>query len=211
MKAGICILMMTTLLTSCCHYRWADCTDKYGNNIKCKIYKSKKWDLKAIFNYFRNTEKFLKYNGTVKVDSFKGFTYIQFDTARIYLSKGDAGYKELIATGLITPKMIYCLMDSDCLPPINYWPVKVDSPSKPIMYKLTAIREKNLTIEYIEPLNYINHRRTQRHFEIGIARSDFTDIVLLEITNCRGTKKMSLSDFLKNAKVTVFKFYHSAI
>ncbi len=157
----------------------------------------------------------------ISTDTSQNTPFVQFDTNRVYLFEGSEKFADLLTSGVLTDKMLYCAMDSLCLMNPIFDTSRYYNDSFMI-----AIERKNylkhfdrdiygwrgncLGIFHIEQFYGFHPSRTNRRFELWVSNmrwsgGDGYDVLYMEITNKSGRRHVSLKTFLKDAHVTFLK------
>ncbi len=114
------IIILCCCLLSACNYRWTKAYNTEGKMQWVKEYKSHELEVKKrdqfVFEKRYNPKEYSKYSGKIFSDTTHGLTFVQFDSIRVYMYNELAIYKNIFTSGLVSPQMIYCVLDSLCRP-----------------------------------------------------------------------------------------------
>ena len=166
-----------------CSYTWRTGVSMQGKRFFYKDYKNydveQKMLRRQLFAHWSEVSKYSKFNGVISSDTTHGSIFIQFDSNRIYLFAKAVNYADLFTTGLLSPQMIYCALDSNCIPHDAEWAV-TDLNGKPISHSLYGWTGNAISIGHIELLTNVKSKSTQRRFEIWVRQYSVYDAFFLE-------------------------------
>ncbi len=226
------------ILFNSCSYKVKTLTTSDNKKVRVRFYKdSYRQDVycyKKSFKRIYSKMSFEKYSGKILSDTINNFIFFQFDSVRVYIDNisldGNKGleYYNLIKSGLIYPKIITCALHPKCIVPQDTILKVVDkkiaigkdsvSLSELELRYDTNFLKKNynwtgpkIYFSYIKELPYLE-KKTTRVFELE--QKIFHDgptntYYFVEITNDKAEYKTSLSEFVKDANLTFFKYTYT--
>jgi hypothetical protein len=223
------LFILSLISISSCAYKTGTLTSTEGKKVKVRYYKDdnkqKEYENTATFKRVYTPMTFKRHAGLIAKDSFENYIYFEFDTVRIYIDKNltkgidGAKYSTLLESGILSPSIIFCALDSLCRP-------QQDSSNRMITIGNTRSYSNNydafdsafilkrynwsglrISISDIEELPYLEKNKTrvfkfEHKIYYGGPRNAF---YFFEITNDSANKKTSFIDFIKGGRLTFIK------
>lgn len=187
-----------------CGYRWESALTEDGEKVRNRVYKklavAEAKRNQSVFNYRDSTKPPPKYLGTITSDTIHNYTFIQFDSIRVYLYDKSSDFKEIFTSGLVSGQTLYSgnnLIATDTAK--NKWDI-------------WGWKGKTVFIGGFELLTNVKSKPTERRFKFYAESYPRQppllyvlgdDAYFLELTNDKATRKTDLHTFLKNANVTL--------
>ena len=165
---------------------------------------------KLIF-YRANQKKTTNYSGVIFCDTADGYTFIQFDSLRIYFQYPNIAeeYSSFFTSGLLSNKMFYCELNKDCSPIGGF--LKYNEKMELIRDHIGLCYGDYILIYNFSEPEYLKINETKRRFKIQIHNYANYSYFFLECENLLAKKGDSVSDFLRNARITIFELGWSEI
>ncbi len=223
------LFILTIFALNSCAYKMTTFETADGKKVKMKIYKDdnrqEEYVNEVVFNRLYKKMSFEKYKGKIIKDTFNEYTYFQFDTVRIYLNSlqvdGNIGlrYSLLFGSGLITPNIILCALDSLCKQQPDYtekYNMNHDTLTTDgvVLFDKSFLQKKynwtghRIYISKITELVYLEKQSRTKVFELEhkIYYGGPTDAYYyIELTNESANKQTTFDEFIKGAKLTFIK------
>jgi hypothetical protein len=187
--------------------------------------KQMKYEYTQTFKRVYSIEKFERFSDNIIKDTFKDYTYFQFDSARIYLKNNlltgieRKSISALFEYGILTPTIIFCALDSLCRPfkdssaqmitegKTRYFSGKYRVSDSTYSFAEYGWNGLQINISDIEELKYLNKKNTRVYkLEQRFYKGHWNDaFFLFEITNDSANSKTSSTDFVKGGRLTFIK------
>jgi len=185
-----------------CSYHWTTYTTSIGKKIKVKEYKTpEKEDMykaRSFFKYRYHETFYSQYAGKiVHSQTPDSASYIQFDTARIYLSKTAINYLPLFIEGVLYTQQFYCALDTSCKRTPDYLATTMSGERI-----INPIENAALNIISFEEPQYLKKSANRRRFKVEISAGSGFEVVFIELANDQVSKYVSIEEFSKAARLT---------
>ncbi len=203
-------LLILIITSFSCSYKWTTITDTKGNNYRVREYKDfdkqKQYNEKSFFKYQYRQENYSKYHGLIQSDTANEYSYIQFDTVRIYLLRDTKNYIDVFKSGLISGQLIYCKLDSLCRPR-GQMGIRNAETGELIKLHIGDWYGHTITIAYFDEPKHLKISPQKRRFKFWVSTFAGTghDVFFLELTNNKVSKYIDINEFVKDAHVTFIK------
>ncbi|PQJ10820.1 hypothetical protein CJD36_012685 [Flavipsychrobacter stenotrophus] len=161
----------------------------------------------SIFSIKNTRVEYPKYTGDIISDTIGQTTFIQFDSSRIYLYPGAENFKNIFVSGLVSPKMIYCILDSSCRVPSGVRAFSVET-GLPVNTRRYGWSGYSFSISSFDLLTNVKSNGNQRRFRFPVHFDGFGNaicIFFLELTNEHANLTTDLNTFIQKSKVTLIK------
>jgi hypothetical protein len=205
-----CIAIICLLLFSC-DYKIQTVVDSKGVAHRVKEYNSPEIQRKKELQAFLSTatrKNYDKYQGVIITDTTHGFTFFQYDTTRIYLSKQYSSYNWLFASGLVSAQMIYCAVNS-CTPAIFEFEARSLTDNKNIIPEMHGWYRPYVQV-WVEELDGFR-KKNRRCYMLHIQNAGGYNAILIELVNERESYIFTNASFAQGANVTLFKMVYAEI
>jgi hypothetical protein len=172
-----------------------------------------KW-YRKVFAQADRSKVYPRYTGDISADTIEGFSYIQYDSTRVYLDPEANSLNEIFTSGLLSAQLFFCIWDTSCLPPPNQERIDLKTGATlTSQNQYQGWKGNGAICHSIEPMPKIQINGTQRRFKLKMSRFApiGIDVLFLELTNENANTETSMSSFIKGARVTYLQRVWSEI
>lgn len=204
-----CAVLLAAVFS--CSYRLIRVETPDGKHFWSKQYKDvelgERKEDQSVFKDWYNVQSHDRYSGNITSDTINGTTFVQFDSARIYLFDETSRYKNLFTSGLISSQLLYCTFNEDCKPVEPMYVITNTETGDTLVEDLWGWTGHTIRIEYFEELQHVHSKPTQRRFKFWVYPykmrfNGSNSIFYIELTNENANRDTDLDTFIQGAKVT---------
>ncbi|MBK0403150.1 hypothetical protein I5M27_09150 [Adhaeribacter sp. BT258] len=201
------IIIVLTLLSTSCSYKWAIITE---GNKRFLIRDYKDYDdkdayfAKLVFKKKYKPKVYSRYSGEIIIVNEDNFPEVQFDTVRVGIAPNAIKFIEIFSSGILNSEILYCTLDSLCRPPS---PMQMrDAKTGEIVKRYKGKTYKNyINVGLIEEPEQLKISPQRRRFKLWVDTTEGGygyDVVLVEITNLKVDSYVDIREFVKGASLT---------
>ncbi|HRH38794.1 MAG TPA: hypothetical protein PK760_10640 [Flavobacteriales bacterium] len=169
---------------------------------------------KMIFTKSYGEKAHDRFAGTIVTDTTHSLRYVQYDSARIYLDATNQ-FSSIFISGLISNQLIYCDRDTSCRPPDPSAGWTYGDTGEPVLLDTWGWKGPTIFISEVEEVLDIKCKKTQRRFRIELhdrnPGSGGFSVYLIELTNDNASREDGLESFMREARLTFFRYGWSEI